>query len=244
MPSSNSGFWRRIRLTPSQGVSQAEVEDDFHCMSVIVYHDGETAIRIEADLRRAPWSTCPGAEGKLVEAFEGLPLAGFSKLGEKKTNCTHLYDLALLAAAHAGDDSSTIFDIQVSDPEDDRRHAQIRVNDQVVLTWIESGFHLVEPESGAGIRLDQLRAWIDTLEPELQEPARLLQWGNILANGRIIPLENQSDATKMPASCYTFQPERAVIAKRVGEIRDFSSGEQQPLGEYGISTLTKTTKEF
>ena len=238
-----SGFWRRFRITPEKGVIKAEVEDDFHCMSVSVYHSGGVATEVTADLHRAPWSTCPGAEQKLVATFKGLSLADFSHVGDKKMNCTHLYDLALLAAVHAEDSEQIIYDIQVSDPVNEIRHAEVRRDGKPLLTWTEQGFHIVEPEGAAGIRLDKLRTWIDTLEPDLQEPARLLQWGNMLANGRIIPLENQSDATKMPASCYTFQPERAVIAKRIGEIKDFSQGDIRPLDGPEIP-INKTTKEF
>ena len=64
---------------------------------------------------------------------------------------------------------------------------------------------------------------------EPREAAKLLQWGAIIAHGRMIPLENQSDATRIPPNCYTFQPERAVHAKRVGRIIDFSASERQPL---------------
>lgn len=227
-----AGFRRRFRITPTPNSVQAEVEDDFHCMSVLVSHDGEMATSVVADLRRAPWSTCPGAEQVLVDTFSNSALSSFRELGKKRENCTHLFDLALLAAEHAQDKEQTIFDIQVSDPVDDKRFAEIKKNGAILLSWIESGFHVVEPEGAAGIRLDKLRTWIDTLDVELQEAARLLQWGNILANGRTIPLENQSDATKMPANCYTFAPERAAVAKRIGEIRDFSSGKIQPLDEY------------
>lgn len=226
------GFWRRIRLTPSPQTVQAEVEDDFHCMSVIVHHDGENATGIVADMRRVPWSTCPGAENELKQTFTGVALALFPERGEKKANCTHLYDLALLAASHGNDECQTVYDIHITDPVDNQRHAEIRRNNEMLLSWIESGFQLVQPESAAGIRLDKLRPWIETLEPALQEPARLLQWGNMLANGRIIPLEKQSDATRMPPNCYTFQPERAVVAKRIGEIRDFSQRKDQPLDDY------------
>lgn len=243
MPGKPSGFWRRFRITPEKGVIRTEVEDDFHCMSVLLHHKNGTATEVVADLNRAPWSTCPGAESKLVDTFSGQSLVDFSQLGDKKMNCTHLYDLALLAAAHAHDKEQTIYDILVSDPENEMRDAVVRLNGETVLTWREQGFHIVEPEGAAGIRLDKLRVWIDTLKPDLQEPARLLQWGNMLANGRIIPLENQSDATKMPASCYTFQPERAVIAKRIGEIKDFSQGGITPLDRQEITT-NKTTKEF
>jgi len=236
VPEQLTGFWRRIRLTPSQGAVQAEVEDDFHCMSVIVHHSGGNAIRIEPDMRRAPWSTCPGAEHKLMQTFTGLPLKQFAERGDKKANCTHLYDMAMLAAAHAQDGAQTIYDIQVSDAIDNERVAEIRKNGETLLKWTESGFHLVKPDAAAGIRLDKLRSWIDTLEPGLQEPARLLQWGNMLANGRSIPIEQQSDATKMPPNCYSFQPEMAIKAKRIGEILDFSQTTnqrtEQPLDKY------------
>ena len=58
----------------------------------------------------------------------------------------------------------------------------------------------------------------------------LMGWGAMIAHGRIIPLERQSDATRMPAgNCYTFQPDRRTAARRIGEIRDFSRGSAQPL---------------
>lgn len=232
------GFRRRFRITPGEGEGegekrvQCEVEDDFHCMSVTVHHDGKTATRIETDMRRVPWTTCPGAEKQLEQTFTGVALARFAERGEKRANCTHLHDLATLAAAHAGDSDTTIYDILVSDPVAGKRCAELRRNGENVLAWVESGFQIVEPEELAGTALDKLRPWIETLDPARQEAARLLQWGNMLANGRVIPLENQSDATRMPPGCYTFQPERKQFAKRVGEIRDFSEGAKQPLDDF------------
>jgi hypothetical protein len=231
------GFRRRFRLTPANGIVQAEVEDDFHCMSVVIRHDGVSATGVEADMRRAPWTTCPGAPDQLQQTFAGVALASFGERGEKQANCTHLYDLALLASVHAFDDAPTVYDIFVSDPVDGVRRAEIWRNGETVLRWTECRFLITEPEAAAGIRLDKLRPWIASLAPELQEPARLLQWGNMLANGRVIPLADQSDAMKMPPNCFTFQPQRAVVAKRVGVIRDFSQG-QQPLDGFEPLVLT------
>lgn len=208
------------------------MEDDFHCMSVVVRHDGKTATEIVADMRRAPWSTCPGAASRLEQFFKGVALKEFSEMGEKKFNCTHLYDMAILAASHAQDESQTIYDITISDEENKERVAIIQRNGETLLSWIESDFKIVKPEVAQGIRLDKLRSWIDTLEPEMKEPARLLQWGNMLANGRSIPLKDQSDATKMPPNCYSFQPDRALEAIRVGEIKDFSQNADQPLDQF------------
>jgi hypothetical protein len=198
-------------------------------MTVIVHHDGETAAAVEPLMHRVPWTTCPGAVEQLRSTFTGVPLAGFAERGEKTANCTHLFDLALLAAAHAHDQETLVYDILVSDPQDGQRRVELRRNGVPEFGWTEAGFRIVEPVELAGMTIDKLRPWIDTLDPQRQEAARLLRWGNMLANGRIIPLERQSDATRMPPNCYSFQPQRAVVAKRVGVIRDFSGGRSEPL---------------
>ena len=117
----------------------------------------------------------------------------------------------------------------VADAVDGQRRAEVRRDGVTVLGWTESAFRIVEPAELAGMTLDKLRPWIESLTPGLQEAARLLRWANMIANGRQIPIEKQSDATRMPSNCYSFQPERKVIARRVGAIRDFSNGTAQPL---------------
>jgi hypothetical protein len=225
------GFRRRFRVTPGVGWVRSEVEDDFHHMTVSVHHDGALATSLQPVIHRAPWTTCPGAVAELERTFSSVALKDFPARGEKQANCTHLHDLALLAAAHAGDPTPTVFDILVSDPIDGKRRAEVRRNGETLLAWLESGFRLIEPAELAGMTLDKMRPWIDKLDAARQEAARLLRWGNMIANGRIIPLEKQSDASRMPANCYTFQPLRAVQATRVGVIRDFSNGSTQPLDD-------------
>ena len=231
-PVASPGFRRRFRITPAAGRVQSEVEDDYHCMSVIVHHDGAVATRVEAVMRRAPWTTCPGAPEQLEQTFSGVALDTFAARGQKQVNCTHLHDLALLAAGHAFDQAPLVYDILVSDPVDGKRRAELRCGGATILGWTEAGMRIVEPAELRGLNLGELRPWIESLDPQRQEAARLLRWANILANGRMIPLEQQSDAGRMPPNCYTFQPHRAVQAKRVGVIRDFSDGAAQPLAEY------------
>jgi hypothetical protein len=141
-----------------------------------------------------------------------------------------LHDLAVLAAAHAGDESQLVYDIAVSDPVDGRNSAALRRNGATVLCWTLDGFTIVEPPEAAGIHLMKLGPLLATLDEAGQEAARVLRWGTMIAHGRSIPLEDQSDATKMPPNCFTFQPEVAVLAKRAGVIRDFSLGGARPLG--------------
>ena len=112
------GYRRRFRVTPRGGQVCAELEDDYHCMTVSVRHAGGFATVIEPAVHRAPWSTCPGAEARLRETFTGVPLADFAMRGEKTSNCTHLHDLATLAAVHAADAAPSVYDVLSSDAVD------------------------------------------------------------------------------------------------------------------------------
>lgn len=230
------GFRRRFRITPAPGVVSSEVEDDFHCMSVTVRHRDGVTTSVEPVLSRAPWTTCPGAPDRLKQTFSGVPLAMYAERGEKRENCTHLHDLATLAAAHAFDGEQIVYDILVSDPIEGLRHAEIRRNGRTVLRWALAEGRIVDPPELVGVTLDQLGRWIGSLEPQQQEAARLLRWGTMIANGRTIPLERQSDAARMPTgNCYTFQADRKVHAQRIVAIRDFSRGAAQPLQPSNIS---------
>jgi Protein of unknown function (DUF2889) len=224
------GFRRRFRITPRAGFVRSEVEDDYHHMAVEVQHDGETAKAVDPVMVRAPWTTCPGAVAKLRETFVGIALKAFAGRGEKRENCTHLYDLAILAAAHADDPEVLVYDILVSDAVDGRRGVELRKNGEAVLGWVDSGRTLIEPAELAGVPLDKLRPWIESLDPALREFARVLQWGAMVANGRRRPIANQSDARRLGVGmCYTFQEQRIDSAKRTGAIRDFSDGTTAPL---------------
>jgi len=198
-------------------------------MRVTIQHDGKIATAIKGEMIRAPWTTCPGAPGKLDETFTGVALDAFVARGEKQANCTHLHDLATMAAAHAHDEAPLVYDIVVSDPVESRREAELRRNGDPLLHWTLEGIEIVAPAEIAGLNLFKLGGWIDTLAPDMQEAARALRWGSLIAHGRTIPLAQQSDASRMPPNCYTFQPDIARKAKRVGVIRDFSGGTEQPL---------------
>lgn len=229
------GFRRRFAVASGPGWVCSAVEDDYHCMRVTLRHDGKRITAVEGEMLRAPWTTCPGASAQLQQTFSGVTLDEVAARGEKQANCTHLHDLALLAAAHAADAQALTYDVFVSDPVDGQRHAEIHRNGEPVLGWTEASFRIVEPAELAGVALDKMRPWIDSLEPQQQEAARLLRWGNMLANGRQIPLEKQSDASRMPSNCYTFQPERKAVAHRIGLIRDFSKEAAQPLDGIAVA---------
>lgn len=227
-----TGFRRRFRIVPEAGRIRAAVEDDYHCMAVEIRHDKGAITAVTPIMDRAPWSTCSGAVSQLKTTFEGATLEQAAALGGKKLNCTHLYDLAVLCAAHAGDAAPTQYDIFTADPVEGWIATEILRNGVAQLRWEHENDVLCAPEELRGRSLFALREWIDGLEPGLREAARLLQWGTIIAHGRQIPLDRQNDARRMPPNCYTFQPENAVKAVRVGRIVDFSREPVEPLDHY------------
>lgn len=223
------GYRRRIVITPSARKVRCELEDDYHCMSVVLDHADGVIIGVTPGMARAPWTTCPGAIKRLQETFTGVKLSDAQRRGEKSINCTHLHDMTLLAAAHAADDAPLTYDIVTSDPIDGRTETELRRNGAPVLHWTLANFEIEAPAEVAGLTLMSLGRWITTLAPEQQEQARVLRWGSMIAHGRAIPLDQQSDPSKYPGNCYTFQPENAAHARRIGEIRDFTAGHEIPL---------------
>ncbi|HTV96093.1 MAG TPA: hypothetical protein VME42_08810 [Steroidobacteraceae bacterium] len=224
------GFRRRLRITPRADSVCSELEDDYHRMSVTLVHDGRTVSRIEPLMQRMPWTTCPGAVQQLQRTFTAVALADFAARGEKRENCTHLHDLAVLGAAHALDAEPLVYDILVCDPIEGRRRAELRRDGAAVLAWSDEGNRIVEPAQLAGTALDKLRPWIESLPAQRREAARLLQWGAIIANGRSRSFERQSDARALGVGrCYTFQAHRVAAARRIDDIRDFSQGTTQLL---------------
>jgi hypothetical protein len=228
------GYRRSFLVTPGKDRVTTGLEDDYHCMAVTLVHDGQTVTAVEPVMERAPWTTCPGAPLKLKETFTGVALADVAARGEKQFNCTHLHDLAVLGAAHWDDIAPTRYDIFVSDRgSDGRNSAEVFRDGTRIHHWeMENAFTMIVPEAVAGQNILKLRGWIETLPPAEKEAAKLLQWGAIVAHGRAIPIAQQSDASKIPPNCYTFQPENAKNAVRVGKILDFSAGDGLPLDHF------------
>jgi hypothetical protein len=226
------GFRRRLRVAPSPGQVVAALEDDYHCMAVTLRHDGTVITGVESTMERVPWTTCPGAPAVLAATFTGVALADVPARGEKKANCTHLHDLTVLAAAHAGETDAILYEIVTCDPVNGLAIAEIRRNG-VPLLQVAHRNHVMEaPAAITGLSIMKLRDWIEGLDGSHREAAKLLQWGAILAHGRLIPMERQSTASRVPPNCFTFQPENAAKAMRVGKVIDFTATPLTPLDHF------------
>ena len=227
------GFRRRILIEPGQGAVSAELEDDWHHMRVTLHHADGLVFDVSSQMERWPWTTCRGATDQLSTTFAGLPLANFVKRGERATNCTHLHDLALFAAAHAGEEHAVAYDVSVSDPLGGNQQAVLVRDGETALSWQLRDRRFVAPPEIAGRTVAELGDWIAGLDRRGQEAARILRWAIILTLGRAMNIPAGVSARAFAgASCYTFRPAMAEQATRVPDSHvDFSESGAVPLRE-------------
>lgn len=210
------------------------MEDDFHRFGVTVRHDGAHVVEAAGDSERFPWTTCPSAAEPL-RALAGAPLSTrLSVLGDyapARHNCTHLFDLAGLAIAHAarGVDATRTYDVAIRDREGDRTDPQLWRDGELCLHWQIAGRTIESPEPFAGVSLrGGFIAWAEAhLDPDTAEAASILRRTCDISFGRIVDLDVYDTADSMGApvrgTCHSFQPgtiERAVRVK--GQTRDFT----------------------
>ena len=231
------GYRRRILIEPGPDCVTAELEDDYHRMVVTLRHRDGVIEHVESAMKRAPWTSCPGAMEQLKRTFVGQPIEGIARVRGKTLNCTHLHDLALFAAGHAGENTDIAYDIVVSDPVHDRRRATLDRDGDRVLDWTMDAVGFVAPPSIAGRSPYELNDWIATLDRAGQEAARILRWASMIAHGRQMDIPAHSSADRFPSgTCFTFQPGVAPGARRLaGADIDFSAPGRAPLQNRALS---------
>jgi hypothetical protein len=231
-------YRRRIRVVATEpGVVEGALEDDFHHFAVTLRHDGTTVISVEAGARRWPWSTCPGAAEPL-RAVAGMPLSprclAIGEHGDPRMNCTHMFDLAGLAVAHAarGGPVGTRrqYDAEIPAQAQAGAPTDVRLwrDDELVHTWTLEGRQCVAPPTFADApwRGGFLR-WADkTFAPDESEPVIVLRRACDIGMGRGMDLDAVETAKEleqvMSGVCFSMQPEQIALAVRnKGTIRDF-----------------------
>lgn len=228
-------FRRRIRLVNTDArTTVAGLEDDFHNFVVTVHHDGSVVTGVGSAATRWPWTTCPDA-GRRLEELVGMALSprclAVGDVTNPRWQCTHQFDLAGLAVAHATRaEVSRQYDVEVpfGAQSGGPVPVHLRRDGEPLLTWTLDGHACVDPEpyASAPWRGGFLK-WADTnLDPDTAEAAAVLRRACDISLGRGADLERypRADQLAMGASgvCYTFQPEIAAVSLRqVGTIRDW-----------------------
>ncbi len=188
-------------------------------------HDGEKVVQVEGEALRYPWTTCPGATTPL-QGLRGLRLAASvtapAREHDPRAHCTHLFDLASLAFAHAAAGRDTrLYEIQIPDRIEDRTRPTLRRDGVEILSWTIKGSRITDPPPFAGRSLakDFVR-WADAeFELDTAEAAIVLRRACAISIGRVFPLDkipNSNDlASHTLGACYTFSPGVIEEGKRM-----------------------------
>jgi hypothetical protein len=223
-------FRRQIDLRAWDGHTVVGwLEDEFHHFGVTLIHDGGHIRDVRVATPRHPWSTCAGA-GVPLRALIGQPLTGrcadAAALVDMRSNCTHLLDLASLAAAHAWSGRvqrryhgtvQPLSDV-VDGAARGALRATLRRDGREVLGWDLLGYAITAPATmaGRGI-LHGFREWTDSLDPADAEDALVLRRVAFVSFGRRVNIQRVAVAADLGQGpvCHTFQPERSASAVRM-----------------------------
>lgn len=233
-------YRRRIRIvTTGPTTVDAGMEDDLHYFTVRVDHDGERVSRVTAKSVRQPWSTCHEAAAPLA-ALEGMALSrsclAAGAYADATRQCTHMFDLAGLAVAHAwrateGGPTRRQYDVAMpyvpfADAARHPRDLTLHRDGDPVLTFTVAGSKVTGPEPyGAADARGGFFRWAEaTFPPDEAEAAIVLKRASLIGLSRGLDLDRYANLAEMPGVapvCWSQQPERAPVALRVkGMIRD------------------------
>lgn len=234
----NGVFRRRILLRSDAGLVRVELEDGNHGFRLRLQHDGHGVTGVDADTLRHPFGTCTEAVRPLRE-FVGHRLADGARVLRERldpgAHCTHLFDMAMLAIAHAsarpgGAGSSVDYEMAVHDEVAGLTQARIRRDGELVHVWQIQAHRIVAPAAHQGQPMMRgFHAWASAaFDATALEAAAALQRAYFVAQSRRFdfdpPDENPGSADGMPhGSCYSYN--RGVVERAFrshGTVRDFT----------------------
>lgn len=225
--------WRRIRLTGRKNEVLVEMEDVAHGMRCVVEHDGAHVTALHSEFRRIPMTTCAGAGEALqsiVGVSVGIDFSTFFAGGRARQNCTHMFDLAWLGAAHAVR-GECVRDYLMEMPDDsaEARATTLRRDGEVVLRWRLERSTILDPDPFSGRHLFRgFTSWaVQHFEGDELEALLVLQKGCFVAQSRRYDLPGgfltETEQQRNAGLCYGFDPKRIAVAVRLdGSRRDFA----------------------
>jgi hypothetical protein len=245
LPYGEGIYRRRILLASEPGRVVADLEDDFHRMRVLVEHDGERVLAIDGETARFPWTQCPGALAPL-QALRGVKLTTSTTAAANganpRQNCTHLFDIATLAVAHAAAGRERRrYDIAVPDRNDNRTRPTLARDGEPLLAWEVRAGEITGPDRFAGRSLRGMGflRWAEAeFDADGAEAAIVLRRGVFISAGRLNDLDTAPNAAALiqwtGATCHSFTPGIAESAHRVvGASLEFSHRPDALLGDVG-----------
>ena len=238
------GIYRRhIRIRSGPGEVRADMEDDSHRFGVIVRHDGRSVTEVQGLPMRTPWTLCPDAAsvlpGLVGMALAPSPLAAAKHI-DAKQQCTHMFDLASLAIAHAAR-GTALREYAVEAPWyklADPRTMTLRRDGVEVWTWTLDGMgRITAPEPYASVDVRRLQTWAEANVSDLDEleAVFIMRRAVMISGSRIMdldPFPHPAATGHGIGACYVHHPDRIAVALRnVGSTRDFTDRPEGPLAD-------------
>lgn len=228
------GFRRRIRLFPAPGRIVAGLEDNLHRFAMELSHNGRDVADVRMRTERYPWTTCADAAAFLREQIVGKRLDELAGLNCFE-HCTHLFELAVLCAAHSHDTAPTQFDLHVEEWAGDRTRVLLQINGRRVLDLRVKGQVVDTPGDWFGRDLLQFSHWRKDLDAASAEAAMLVGRAIYVSLGRKSAIvERASDrGPRVLGVCFSYQPQRVQEAMRMAHSRrEFSDSSDQLLENF------------
>jgi hypothetical protein len=254
-------FHRRIVVVPEAGpeggIVRAGLEDDVHHMELTLFHDGARITDLQTRTHRVPWNICPGAGEKLKELI-GVPLQRMntSTGRDAKEHCTHLFDLARLAAARAYLKSPVQYDGSVPDRIDNRTSAELLRDGKRVLDWDLTEFMVTTPGPFEGHETMGPPLWPAGIDDDTIEAALVLRRTIFVARSRDFEaarmvtgamsdddVRNEIKARGSLGHCFTYRLPHFDQAQRPDSRRNFSGRREDLLVNFpGTRTVAELAK--
>lgn len=216
-------FFRRVIFDVTPTECRVAMEDEHHYFILQLGHDGERITSVASTARRTPWTLCPEAERQL-QAFVGQPLRQRIAINlpdiDSKQQCTHQYDLLMVALSQALRPGRREYVAKVVGAMHEYRHAQLWLDDEQLLDWRLRGTVIDSQDQCNQQDLRSIMPWADeNLDDQMLEALFVLRRAVMVAASKGLDLDlipNAGVAMRARAgACFVFQPERAEQAVRV-----------------------------
>lgn len=244
---------------PGEHTMCADVEDNQHRFGITLRHDGTQVLAVEVDARhmRHPWTECNGAVAQLPRlvgmALTPHPLGAYRHTRGAE-QCTHMFDLANLAIAHAARGTARRqWDVEVvcTDFRSERhdrgfrllgsRHLKLYRDDALVLEWPMDADNIVGGQH-AGQNVRTMMAWVEqhVTDPEEIEAITVARRTLIVSTSLTFDMDKLADFPVANSSrvgaCYAYQPGVVeTLTPLRGNSRDFAARPEALLADLKIN---------
>jgi hypothetical protein len=234
-------YRRHIRLDAHGRQVAGELADDAQHFRVRLRHDGARVISLDGEAVRHPWSTCAEAREPLRD-LEGMPLSrrctAVGEVANARRHCTHWFDLAGLAVAHAAAArASREYRCAVWGAPGESTTAALERDGEPLLVWRLDGMTIcgAAPFDGRSLKGGFL-AWAEAeLEPDLAEAAIVLRRATYISPVRFYDLDrfdSPGAVHTIAGQCFTYTDGVAQRALRQrGSKRDYTHNPEALLAQ-------------